>query len=227
MPLEELPPASVAELRRLRGRADDVREENRGEDAVGLALLPPAGLPHLLHEPADLALDELCCRPAEGEVADSGNLDETCRRNVRSDVARNVDRDDRVLGAVQDERRDTHRRQDVPDVDVLVHPVKGFDRAGARAEAEHLEKRVRLRVGELPESVDRLSRLLTRPEDLPSALHLAFVLLFRLAPRVIRRPHPARKRAADDERRGPLRIRRREENAHGRSLGQAVERGAP
>ena len=39
------PPGSVAELRRPRGRAGDVREENRGEDTLRLLLLPAAGLP--------------------------------------------------------------------------------------------------------------------------------------------------------------------------------------
>src|SRR5919204_3812731 len=47
MACEQLAPGAVAELSRLRRRADDVGEENGGEHAVRLALLPAAGVPHL------------------------------------------------------------------------------------------------------------------------------------------------------------------------------------
>src|SRR5581483_8469844 len=44
VPLDELAPASVPQLDRLRRRADDVGEEDRGEHAVGLGRLPAAAL---------------------------------------------------------------------------------------------------------------------------------------------------------------------------------------
>src|SRR5207245_1380695 len=108
--LEEVPPGAVAELRRPRGRADDVGEENRGQDA--------------------------------------------------------------------------------PDVDLLVHPMERLERAGARTEAEHLEERLRLGIGESSEGVDRLSGLLARAEDTQVTLDLAFALLLGAAPGVVRGPHP-------------------------------------
>ena len=43
MPLQQLAPAPVAELGRLLGRADDVREEDRREHAVGLRPAARAG----------------------------------------------------------------------------------------------------------------------------------------------------------------------------------------
>ncbi len=104
--------------------------------------------------------------------------------------------------------------------------MQSFERPRARAEAEHLEERLHLRIAEPSEDADRLSRLLPRPEDAEIALDLAFVLLLGPAPGVVRRPHPPRKGAPNDECRRPLRVGRREEDAHRRSLGEAVERSS-
>ena len=95
--------------------------------------------------------------------------------------------------------------------------------AGARAEPEHLEERVRLGVGELAQLPYSLQPLLARAEDPECAFDLTLVRLLRLAPGVVGRPHPARIGAADDERRGALRVGRGEENAHRRPLGEPVE----
>jgi hypothetical protein len=51
VPLEQLAPRPVAELRRLRGRTDDVGEEHRGKQAVALDDVPLAALPDPDQEP--------------------------------------------------------------------------------------------------------------------------------------------------------------------------------
>lgn len=50
VPLEQLPPAAVAELDGASGRADDVDEEHGGEDAVAF-LLDRVGAPHVPEDP--------------------------------------------------------------------------------------------------------------------------------------------------------------------------------
>ena len=81
--LEQLAPAAIAEVCRPRRRADDVGEENSCEGAVGLALLPAAGLPDLGDETLDLFSDHVPHAPAtEREVADSRQFHETCCRDA-------------------------------------------------------------------------------------------------------------------------------------------------
>src|SRR4029077_8620621 len=127
----------------------------------------------------------------------------------RRRVVRNVARHDRVLRAAQDERRDANRRQDVPHVDLLVLSRDLFQRAGAGAEAEQAAEGLGLRGLEAAEAADRLERALALAEDLQGTLDVALVLLLRLAPGVVGRPHAARETAADHEGRGAFRIGRR------------------
>jgi hypothetical protein len=131
-----------------------------------------------------------------------------------------------VLGSVQDQRRNADGRQHVPDVDLLVHPMERFQRPRARAEADHLHERVGLGAVEPAKRIDRGSRLLTWTENPQVVIDFALVLGFRPSPGVIRRPHPARKRAPEDERRRPLWVRSREHETHRRPLGRAVDRSA-
>src|SRR5215471_19200370 len=81
MALEQLPPRTIAKLDSLRSRADDVSEENRGEDTVRLFLLPATRLPHVSHEPLDLT-DDGECSLSSGEVPDTGHLDDARRRDA-------------------------------------------------------------------------------------------------------------------------------------------------
>jgi hypothetical protein len=115
----------------------------------------------------------------------------------------------------------------VPHVDLLVHAVESLDRAQTRAEADHLEQRVRLLVGELTEGAHGLACLLARAERLQRAIDVALVLVVAATAGVVVRPHAARKSAPHHECRRTLWVRRGEQDAHGRPFRQAIERRAP
>ena len=59
VPFQQFAPAPISELDRLRGRIDDVSEEDGRKHALGFGLLPPAGLPDLFQEAFDLDLDSI------------------------------------------------------------------------------------------------------------------------------------------------------------------------
>ena len=226
MALEQLPPGTIAELSRLRRRADDVSEENRGEDAVRLSLLPAASVPQIPQKALDLRGNSgrgLAVR----KVACAGDLDDACHRDTRAHVARNIDRNDGVLRPMQDQRRDTHRRQHMPNVDLLVHPVKRLERARARTEPKEVDSGHQLLVVEAAEPPHSLAGSIARAEDAQIPLHVALVPLLGQAPRVIGGPHPPRIRAANDKGGRPLRVGRREQDAHRRPFRSAVEGSPP
>ena len=163
--LEELAPGTVSELDRLHGRADDVREEDGREDPVRFGFLPAACRADLVEELPDLLADAIGAGSAEGQVPESLELDETGGRDLPREVTRDLDRDDGVLHTVQDQCRHANARQDMPDVDLLVHPVERLQRAGAGAKAQHLQEQLRLLVREETERADRSQRALVRTED--------------------------------------------------------------
>jgi hypothetical protein len=141
----------------------------------------------------------------------------------RRHVAGHVERDDRVLGPVQDQRRDAHGREHVTDVDLLVHAMQGLERTWARPVPDDVHERLHLVLAEAAERAKRVARALAGAEEAQIPLDLAFVLLLGSAPGVIRSPHPARERAADDERRCALRVGRREQDGHRGALRHADE----
>jgi hypothetical protein len=200
-------------------------EEHGREHAVGFLLLPAARLPDLRQEALDLG-DDRTLVLRKREVPRAGDLDHSCRRNARRHVVSDLGRDDPVLGAAQDQGRNAHRRQDVSHVDLLVHAVERLHCARTGTEADHLEERVRLLVGELAECTHRLAGLLPRAERLQRSIDIALVLVLAAAPLVLGRPHAARKSAAHDERRRSLWISRGEQDTHGGPFREAVERRA-
>ena len=67
-----------------------------------------------------------------------------CARNPVSEVSARLDRYEPVLGAVQNERRHPDERQDVADVELLVHPQERLEHSRARAVAQIVEECVGL-----------------------------------------------------------------------------------
>ena len=141
------------------------------------------------------------------------------------DVAPLLDLETLVVGAVDDERRDVHRGQDVADVDLGVHLRQGERRAGARAHAE---------VGGPPLSEARVvghgGRALFESDGAapvaPYLLEEVLALFGRRRPGVVGVADALGVGAHHDERERLLGIGRREEAAHRAALGDAAERGA-
>jgi len=128
MTLEQVGPAAVAESVRLLGRADQIGEEDRRQDALrrSLAARVPSKSPRLgLRNAIGLLVDPV--------------VDALQRRQL--DDARSLDALGEVLGraalrgAREDDRRHAHRRQDVRDVGLHHHPEERQSRAGAQAAA--------------------------------------------------------------------------------------------
>src|SRR6266545_150282 len=87
---EQLAPARIPELRRLRRRSDDVREEHRCEHAVRLRLFPGALLPGFLQETFELS--QGCVRVAREErVIGAGDFHVPRSGDVLDEIARGVD----------------------------------------------------------------------------------------------------------------------------------------
>src|SRR5919197_5819252 len=96
---EQLPPTGIAELVRALRRADDVREHDRGEHAVGLGRRAGAG-----QELLDLA--EHGFRVAgPRQVVDSGKLDVSGAWDLGGELLAGASVDDPVAAPVQDEGR--------------------------------------------------------------------------------------------------------------------------
>jgi hypothetical protein len=70
-----------------------------------------------------------------------------------------------VLRSAEDQGRHAHGRQHVAHVDLLVHPVQCLDRAGTRAEAEQVERRLQLVSLEATEHADGVGPLCPRTEN--------------------------------------------------------------
>ena len=190
--LQELAPGAVAELGRLRGRADDVGEEDGREHPLRLGFIPAVRLPDIRRRSAGSrsAISRSNSRSARWPARGS-------RRRERSVCAKPCTAatsggDDRVLGSVQDQRRHAHGWKDVRarrspgSSGGAPRPRRGWRRSGgSRANAR------RSSLVELAELAHGLSASLARPEDAQVALDLAPELLLGAAPRVVGRPHPS------------------------------------
>ena len=105
---QELTPAAVAQLGQLHRRADDVGEQNGGQHAIGLDLVPLATLPQAAEEALCMAADLLRADPPA--VIVTRKPDEARAKHVLCDVPPSLDRDDPVshgmqgVGALIDER---------------------------------------------------------------------------------------------------------------------------
>ena len=100
VPLEQLAPAAIAELGRLRRRADDVREQNGGQNGFGLRVLPTTRIMNSKEEALDLVAEALEIF-AGRHVPCPGQLDQPCTRNSFGGVASAFDRNVVVLAVYE------------------------------------------------------------------------------------------------------------------------------
>src|SRR5712691_675186 len=181
---EKLTPTPITELRRTFGRADNVRKENRREDAVDGRRRTECSdeAPRFLEERVVRARTH----PAE-DIAESLDLDRLGARNVRGDVRRLL----AVFRPVPDEGWRPNRREHLAHVPFHHHPQERDRRTWTPA-APHvpdepvLEVAVacdrRVQTARSLDEVRAISPTLASPAQLPTP-----VVLGR-SPRIIRRP---------------------------------------
>ena len=107
--VDEIAPAAVVELARALGRTDDVRKEDGRKDAIRLD-----GLAHAGQELLDLGEDFVAVDPRQ--VVDAGQLHVSRGGDVPRKPARALDVADRIVGPMDDERRDVHGGRNLPHV---------------------------------------------------------------------------------------------------------------
>ena len=129
MGIQQLPPAPVTRLSGAACGVDDVGEQDGREDSVLVDLVTATG-DELLHRV------ERTVRVAEpGKMIIPGLLEKLRIRYVFGEIAAVEDRQDSLVGSVDNERRDLEVRQDVTHVDLGVglHQRAGCARAAAHA----------------------------------------------------------------------------------------------
>ncbi len=115
-------PSTVSAFGRQSSRPDDVREQHGGEHATGIEHRSDAG-----HEVLDLGDDRILVAGPD-EVVGTGKLDVSRVRDMFGEVPPMRDAEPRRGRSVDDQRRDTDRRQDIADVALV---DQADDRLGA------------------------------------------------------------------------------------------------
>src|SRR5712691_3317392 len=129
MGFEEVLPSAITQSGGALRRADDVREDDSGQDAVGSRSWPNAR-----EELLELVQDRVLIAE-ERQVVLAGELNETSSGDPIRHVLASSDISHGIVAAVQDERWDADGREDVADVDagdgakVLRDLVRGHPRS--------------------------------------------------------------------------------------------------
>jgi hypothetical protein len=113
--LEEIAPGAVPDDRDRRGGVHDIREEDRCQDAIRLGATANAG-----EELLDF-IEERIGVTDPREVIRAGKLHEPGTGNLRRDPAPLLNVGIEVAGPMQDQGRDPHGPQHVPDIYLRVH----------------------------------------------------------------------------------------------------------
>ena len=213
---DERRPRRVPDGVGLLGGADEIREEDRRQHAVGRR-----DRAHARQELLDLVQDLV--RVEERHVVVTRELDEAGARNVRRDVPPLFHPRVQVAGSVEDERRALHAREHVADVRLRVHEDEVARARGAQAGPP-----AALEPGSLGRGRVRPHR---REVDVlaPGGFELrrlAHPFVPRGRPRVVVVGVTAlRVRPVEHDRPGPLGVRRGEEDGHRPAFRVAEEGG--
>jgi hypothetical protein len=208
--VEELPPAAVTELCRLRGRANDVSEENRGEDPVLLLDYP---FLDLLEEAADLVLHRLTVAERGNRIVPVDSRKPRGREPLDHVGSGQCDRALRQCAA-KDEGRHADRRKNVPHVgvrirsEVLAHVPRAHAQPDRARERDPIVPRLERRAGELQHLVPHV-RLGPGPSGL---LDVGQILLAAVEPRHVVGADEVDQDVAEDETQRPVGVRRREQH---------------
>ena len=170
---------AVAERGRALGRADDVGEQHRRQDAVGLRRRAHPGqeLLDLVGERGRIARHE--------QVVVARELDEPRARDPLGDVAALLDVDVAVADAVQDQRRHAIDRQDVANVDLGCSCAEGRARRRGLAPSRSIARSHRSNRESSRCSARRSSRVDLAPHRSPRSRARRPRALRRRRPRVV------------------------------------------
>ena len=122
-------------------------------------------------------------------MAESGKLDEARRRNALRRVSAHLHRHNLVLGSVHDERRYTHRRENIADIDLSVHPVERLEHPGTGSPTEQVDVCLDLLFALHAKTKNDLPRLIAILVDPQRLVHFVLVGFAASAPRKLRCPH--------------------------------------
>ena len=115
--IQQLTPLAVPLLGGRLGGADDVREHHGGEHPVRFGAVPNSGDEFL--DLVDKNIEHILIQSLEHMVV-AGKLDVLGSRDVLGEVSPHFDRDETITRAMGDQGRHLDRRQNVPNVDLIV-----------------------------------------------------------------------------------------------------------
>jgi hypothetical protein len=130
---QQLTPGTIAKLRSLCSRSDDIREQDRGEHSIWFSFIAIPRLERFLQELLELAEEPILIPERRPEIS-AGKFNQACIWDSLRHVPTAANVESRKLRPVHDERRYMDQRQHVPYVQVEVHENEVSSRARADAE---------------------------------------------------------------------------------------------
>ena len=210
MSVEQLPPSSISERRCTFGRRDDIGEEHRGEDAVGI---DPFRGPCGSEKTSDLLDDEVLIVTTERKVIGSGDLNVSRTRDVVSEIPSMRDGEEAIAPSVDHQSRHAyqlHRASYVEVRDQREDLLRGCSGNG-KPLVLRLHRAQRFVLGK---GGRRQSELLACSPDPKPVLDPPFIHLFRETDGVVGRNLHARGRTDQDQCRDPLGVGSGEKHRH-------------
>jgi hypothetical protein len=129
--IEKIPPPAVAEGRRFFCRPYDVGEEHSSKNPVGLGGVADAGQELLDFVKCDIGVAQ------PWEMIRPRQFDEARSRNAFRHVPADPEFDRQIMWAMQKQRRNADRRENVPNVDFGVHCQERIDTGRTHAHSQH------------------------------------------------------------------------------------------
>src|SRR5262245_32900919 len=216
---KERPPSAITEFDGFAGRVHDVSEHYGGKHSIRFR-----SAAHASEEFFDL-VDKHVRVAGPRYVIVAECLDVFRRRDMLCEIPSVFNLDSTISRPVKNERGNCDRGQDLPGIDVIIHPKERLGRGRTRALSfEHRAPRLISFV--LRETRGHRHPQRPRTPRIAYGGHASFELVSRATPWIIRRPGKSGEAFHEHESRGTPRIRRSEQRAHGPALRYAENRSA-